>query len=75
MVRLLKKNIKLITVSMLLSLFAMPSLAYSVFMFPHSSNSRAPLECPTIDIENNVMTFSSDNKNYYNTEVIIKDNI
>ncbi len=43
-------------------------------MFPHPSNTRAPLECPMVDIENNVMTMSSDNKNYYNIEVIIKDN-
>lgn len=75
MVRLLKKNIKLITVSMLLCLYAMPSLAYPVLMFPYSTKTRTPIECPTVDIENNVMTFSSDNKNYYNTEVIIKDNI
>ena len=76
MILLVKKKLKLITVAMLFCLSAIPSFAYPVFMIPSRSThqTRAPHECPTINIENNEMILYMDYKSYVNAKVIIKDN-
>jgi hypothetical protein len=69
------KNLKLITVAMLLCLCSIPSFAYPVFMYVDKTKhpTRSPLECPMVDINDKEVILSTDNRNYFNTEVLIKD--
>ena len=69
------KKLKLITVTMLLCLCTIPSFAHFVSIRPCPKNhgTRAPLECPMVDIEDKELILSTDSRNYFNTEVLIKD--
>lgn len=60
---------------MLLCLCTIPSFAHFVSMRPSRDDhsTRAPLECPMVDIEDKEVILSTDNRNYFNTEILIKD--
>jgi len=69
------KKLKLITVTMLLCFCTIPSFAHFVSMYVDKTKhpTRAPLECPMVDIEDKELILSTDSRNYYNTEVLMKD--
>ncbi len=70
-----KLKFKIIALTLLLSFCVIPSFSNPVYMFPTNINggTRAPFECPAVDIENNEMILSSNGRSYFKTKVITKD--